>query len=567
MARRRFSGLVAALAAAASLAACSGADEATDDSDLSSKEGAAQMFGNDRVGRMLKDHPEKAPRSFEEFEALFKVGRQCPRTDSKEIFVVEEATSREGGEQQQMKQPLPRAVVTGCNTDPSNPEAVKTSYSLLAALISTTDKTFAPNADKGDTIVMTPLEVMAFDETTGVYNFYKFFSNGNDKPATILRVERAADGEVFDNILEPGKKPVRQPAVRDGQPTKRCFDCHVSGGPLMNEIHDPWTNWVSFRANHVDVSKLSGQTLELVNEAVPNATTNRSSLAKQLEDTLMAGMRAYVMGTGEKPAGYGRALASGAAPGGSKQALKSVFCQTDVNYASALDTVPLELFFDASLLTAAGAQRPGVVASDVFPKLLPVRSEMDKRIEQFLIKNGYLTARTAIAARLVDEQRDIFSDARCKLLDDLGTLPAAPPEVDAQVRKVLTKAASALPAGPRKTYMQKLLDPAVTDDALAPARDAYNADLSKRFDAATKQLGTTTGRSKLKGLDLSLKAAARKQFPGRSNPLPEEVLRQGLKVAGSSPSPKGLEMAKQASDDDETDPFQRDFDFEKPKTK
>jgi hypothetical protein len=555
------------VAAAALSAACGAADdEATGDEDLNARSGG--MFGNDRVGQALAKDPSKAPRSFEEYEALFKVGRKCARADSKEIFIVEESTSRSTGEQQTTQRPLPRAVITGCNLDPQNPEAAKTSFSLMAALVSTTDPQFAPNAAKGDTVVMTPLEVMALDDKSGLYNFYKFFDNGKGKAPTILRVERAADGTVFDNILEPGKKPVRQPAMRDGAPTGRCFDCHVSGGPLMNEIHDPWTNWVSFRQNHVDTKKLSGQTLELVNEAVPNSSTGRSSLAKQLEDSLMAGMRAYINGpAGSQDGGYGRALLSGRAPGGVKQALRSVFCQTDVNYTSALDTVPFELFFDPTLAAGAGLQKMPVDAADPFPHLLPTRSEMDKRIEVFLIKSGVVSARTTLAARLFDEQRDAFSETRCKLLDEVGKgLPAAPAEVDAHVRKVLAKAAGALPAGARKTYMQKLLDPGVTDEALAPARDAYGADLTKRYEAATKQLATSSGRTKLKGVELGLKRAAIRQFPGRSNPLPEEVLRAGTKSAGPAPAAKGLEMARASkSSDDDDDRFRRDVDFEAPK--
>src|SRR5215813_5905366 len=152
---------LATLASLAALVACSSEPGTTgDEADVN---GTAQLFLNDRVGRMLKDHPEKAPKTYADYEELFQVGRKCARTDSKEIFVVDETGTRTDTGSGKTDKPLPRAVITGCQKDPSNPDSLRDSYSLMTALISTTGSGAADPA-KGDTMVLTPLEVMALDD-------------------------------------------------------------------------------------------------------------------------------------------------------------------------------------------------------------------------------------------------------------------------------------------------------------------------------------------------------------------------------------------------------------------
>ena len=543
------------VAAGAVVAACSGTNDAEggDEEDVVGKAANIVLFGNDRVGRMLQDHPEKAPNNFREYEELFKVGRKCARTDSKEIFVIEETGSRDDVGQTHTDKLLPRAVITGCNTDPQNPDSIRLSYSLMAALVSSQDPKRAADPLKGDTIVESPLEVMALDDTTGLYNFYKFFPSGPSKPATILRVERAPDGSINDIILAPGAKtPVRQPAVKDdGTKTQRCYGCHVSGAPIMNELKDPWTNWVSFRANALDLTKMSGETLSIVREAVPNATTGRSSLAKGLEDALEAGMRAYVVGQGSAPdSGYGKAVLAGVQPGGLPRLLKSVFCQTDLNYVSAFDTVPVELFYDPAATASAALQPPVVNQGNVFPTLMPIRSELDKRVENWLMRAGYVTAKTVLAIRLVDDEHDIFSDSRCKLLDALGaTLPKTPAEVDALVRKTLSaKATTLVPAGARRTYLQKLVDAKATPDDVTKAQAAYAADVTAKFATKTRLLETAEGRTKLRTPVVARMMGATALFPTAASPLPEAVIIQGSRATRSAPV-LGLEGAAAASKD------------------
>jgi hypothetical protein len=509
--------LITALLASAglALAGCAADDGTGDEEDVTE---TAALFGTDRISAVLKGHPELTPTDFASFEKLFKVGRQCARTDSKEIFVVEESSSRATGEQQPTDGILPRAVITGCNTDRMNPESVKLSFGLMAALVSSPD---ADNAAQGDPMVLTPLETMALDEKTGLYNFYVFEPNGAGQPGTLTRVMRDVNDNVITYKLTPGSKK----AVKAASPTRRCFNCHVNGGPLMNELTEPWTNWVSTH-KQLPQSKLSGETAAIVSEAAAaNAEHHRSSLANDLEQTMRAAIRTWVNGNPKAAgSGFGQTTLDHTQPGGLGSLLKSAFCETELNYASSFDTMPMELFMDPSAVSGAGFLKPAAYPSEAFLQL-PVRSEMDKRIETYLLKTGYLTARTILALRVLDDESDVFSAARCSLYADAtAKLPTVPADVDAQIRKVIQAklTAGGLPkmAAPRSKYLTALLDASVPDTGLTQLRTDYFTEAKTRFDKAAAQVTTAKGRTALKKRLADKQAAAKAMFPRAANPLP-----------------------------------------------
>lgn len=473
------------------------------------------LFGDDRVAAVLKTKPTAAPKTFAELEKLFGIGRACSRTDSKEIYVVEEAATRIDGTSTKASMILPRAVVTGCNKNPSDPNS-KDSFSLMAALISDPD---APGAAKGDAMVLDQrLEVMALDQKTGLYNFYVF---GADAPGSIKRVQRKPDGSVVEYAKLPKKKLVTQ---KSGE---GCFTCHANGGPLMNEITEPWTNWVSTRKELPKEAVLSGETKAIVSEAKSlDGSSTRSSFANQLEKTIESGIAVWVEGDPAVPeSGHGQETLAGFQPGGVKLLLKSAFCQTELNYKTAFDTMPVELFAEPDVVKAAGVAAVAVNASDVFPTLMPVRSEMDRRIQIFLQKKGFLTAPAAQAIRLVDDRNDVFSSARCGLWDlVVAKLPAtpAPADVDKAVRAVLSQKADALVTEKtQNAYLKALAAATATSDpAVASARTAYFAVVKKRIEDEAKLLGTAAGRQTLKDRVAARKVAAAAMFPGNVSPLP-----------------------------------------------
>ena len=77
----------------------------------------------------------------------------------------------------------------------------------------------------------------------------------------------------------------------------------------------------------------------------------------------------------------------------------------------------MQVFWDPSVsstLPKVSAEGDARVAFQV-----PVRSEVDKDIELFLVKQTPLTATTVQAARIVDDENDVFSEARCAMHAEL----------------------------------------------------------------------------------------------------------------------------------------------------
>lgn len=512
---------IAALGATACSAAPAEEGE-TDQAAILAAEG--DFYGSDRVGALLKGHPEKIPADLASFEAAFGVGRACKRADSKEIFVVDESQTRLDGVNGATKM-LPRAVITGCNTgDLSDPTSARTSYALMAALISDPDM---HDAAHGDTVRTWPLEVMALDDTTGLYNFYVFepAEQPADSWAVLAPGTQGHVTRVARNKVEDAKTPtfaVVQRRLTKGEAPKTleghgsaCFNCHVNGGPLMNEMRDPWTNWVSFKTT-LALATFTGPTQDLVSEAVPNAKAGTASLANDLEPIMRAATQEYVFGT-KRARGWARAMLAGEQHGGLDQGLRSVFCETELGYGSASQTIPMEVFLDPDAIASADITPPPSYGTAKTPFQFPVRSALDKETESWLIQAKYLTASQVMAIRLLDDENDIFSATRCGLLPEIMKgLAADPTKVQAKVRTVLQAKLPSLSFAKtqpkRAAYLKALLTtPAVDTDAVEAE---YLSELVARFAAADKS------EPAVKTKEAFRKKEARKMFPGDANPLP-----------------------------------------------
>lgn len=479
------------------------------------------LFGDDRVADKLKGHLDKVPRSWQEFEKLFGVGRQCARTDSKEVYVVEESSTRATGEQVETDALLPRAVITGCNTGVGNPddEPAYMSYSLMAALFSSPD---VPNASKGDPMVFDRVEVMALDRKTGLYNFYVMTPSADPKkPGTLQRVQLRPDGKVYTYTKDPAKTKTVTKVSED----RLCNNCHVNMGPLMNEQHEPWTNWVSTHKTLPETaSKLTGETASVVSEAIAfDGSHGRTSLANDLEKTIGAAIRVWNEGSLSKPdIGFVSENISGDQPQGVKGMLRSVFCQTELQYASTFSVVPIELFVDPGAVAGGSFIAPPAYSSELFPILMPVRSDMDKRIETAFIKKKILKQNTVIAIRLVDDRNDIFSAKRCGLYDPIAAaLPTDITQVDAFIRNALKMQATTLyKAGNTKAYADVLLQDAPATDVVKAARVKYITDMQALYTTDIAKLKTVKGRDELKGRSQSRKDQAKVMFDRDANPMP-----------------------------------------------
>lgn len=511
--------LAVALAGAVSFAGC---DE--DDTTVGDEQDVAEtkeLFGDDRVADVLKPDLSKVPRSFQEFEKLFGVGRSCKRTDSKEIYVVEESSTRATGEQQETDMLLPRSIVTGCNTGDidNHGEPLYQSFSLMAALFSSPD---VPNASKGDPMVFDRVEVMALDRKTGLYNFYVMTPSADPKaPGILQRVQLRPDNNVYVYTKDPKKKKVSSKKSAD----RMCNNCHVNMGPLMNEMHEPWTNWISTHKTLPEsASMLTGETKSIVSEAVSiDGSHGRLSLANDLEKTMTAAIRVWNEGDpAVAGSGFIQAMLDGDQPGGVVGLMDSVFCQSELQYASAFSTVPLELFVDPGATAGGNYQPPQAYSTDAFPILMPVRSDMDKRIETALIKKKVLSQKTTLAIRLVDDKNDVFSKTRCDMLGPVTlSMPTDPTKVDAHVRNFLrARVDSLFKPGTKRDYAKALLDDAATTDVVKAARTAYLASAATELSKDVAKLQTVAGRDELKTRSQARKDAARKMFARDANPMP-----------------------------------------------
>lgn len=521
-------GLASALLLAGFVPACGGEGEGEveqSEEDIAEADG---LFGDDRVADVLKKDLKKVPGTVQQAEQLFGIGRACSRTDSKEVFVVEEAQTRQtAGTASKTGTILPRAVITGCNTpDRVPPEGVYDpqwgSYSLMMALFSDPD---SEAGKKGDTLVYDHVEMMALDRRTGLYNFYVFNPGPDPKgPGVMKRVRLMPDNSVLVYEKKPtSKRTSKAPA----QGNRMCNDCHVNMGPLMNEMSEPWTNWVSTHKLLPVDTNVSGDTKAIVSEAASlDKSHPRLSFANDLEKIMIAGMTAWNEGLPRQDGtvvtgtGFVQANIDGDQPKRISGLLKSVFCETELRYTSGTETAPIELWVDPFVF---GSQlvRPPSYSLDVLPTMMPVRSEMDKRIERGLQKKGVLSFQTVTAIRLFDEKNDIFSPTRCGLYPKvLEKLPSSPEKVDAHVRTVVRGQVEALiPAGPRRDYAQALLDDAAKDK-VGPARTAYLTESVARIKAEMGKVQTPEGRAELKKRSNDRKALAEKMFPGSRVPLP-----------------------------------------------
>ncbi len=435
------------------------------------------VFGDDRVADALARDVTATPATFLEHEALFGVGRACA---SRATYVIEERATRFAERIVPRGSLSPRIVATGCSDAPETLSGAAAAFDLFSVLPT------EPSRDEADPIARAPVEAMALDRTTGLYNFYVFDAEG------VQRIVRLRNGSIVTNI-----------ARRDGssesraESSQRCYGCHVNGAPVMASLADPWTSWVSTHHDRT-LAAYVGETSSLT-------SGKHVGLANALEGVTRNAIRTFVMGASSGQGLVARTLA-GDEPGGLSRLLRSVFCETELQFASTTETMPLQLFVDPAAAAGAAIARPA--ATDTFPELLPIRAEIDLRIEEALISRGVLGAGTARAIRMLDDGNDIFSTKRCGLLPRvLEKLPVELTRVDAHIAALVR---DALPADAR--YARALLD------GREDGRDDYFAALRTRVAADLENRPLLAARLAAR------RAAARAMFPGDAHPLPFAVV-------------------------------------------
>ena len=282
----------------------------------------------------------------------------------------------------------------------------------------------------------------------------------------------------------------------------------------MNELRDPWTNWVSIQKS-LPKASLSGATKELVSESVVATQTGRSSLANDLEPVMRTATQAYVYGT-SRSNGWARLTLDDKSPGGGAKLVESLFCETELNYVTAGQSLPLEAFVDPDAAGPASVVAPPSFGSDLVPFLLPFRSVRDKETEGCLVSKGYLDYATVMGIRLLDDENDIISPARCGYLDEVSQgLGNDPAKFGDRIRAVLNPKRDALPwkaAQPKRwAYLKALLTPGIRREA---TEREYLTELNARYERMPKTDQAIKAKERFR------KARAREKVSGTSNPLP-----------------------------------------------
>lgn len=277
------------------------------------------------------------------------------------------------------------------------------------------------------------VEIMAFDESAGVFNYYetdgreiKWFGNSKD--------------------LLKGSP--------DGQ-TRRCAKCHAEGGMIMKELDTPWSHW----EGHMDTpgakelvdsnkallgTKSSGIELEGVVKAA-NRQWNDTRIAHAREKLTAKEILKPIFCTQEINLDNGADFFS---PSDGKKGTcsndKTVTCNEDVDCGdgnscstgSLLSSVPSDAFLDKklkgfgsisvshddyqALLAARGSRvdgMPGGIVDTVFDFIFPEKAAITMDYADKLVAAGIVDEEFLKDVAMVDFTRPIFSADRCSLIE------------------------------------------------------------------------------------------------------------------------------------------------------
>jgi hypothetical protein len=266
---------------------------------------------------------------------------------------------------------------------------------------------FSQFASPGQTKMSANAEIISFDESQGVFNFY-------DTDGSSMNFFGSSKDFV---VSGPGS----------GQ-TRRCAQCHPGGGLNMKELDSPWINW----EGHIP----SPGTDDIVN-AIPDLGSKASGI--EFEGTVNAG--------NDK---WNKARVDIMKANGDVQAmLKPLFCTVEINFGNGsafsspvaggrggdeLSSVPFKSLVDTQLksfgsvpvtftdyddlIKANGQRLEGVpnAIDTIIDYIFIERSHLDNDYVDKLKSAGILDDKLVKDVLMVDFTRPIFSDDRCGLL-------------------------------------------------------------------------------------------------------------------------------------------------------
>ena len=308
------------------------------------------------------------------------------------------------------------------------------------------------------------IEVLAWDEHRGRYNYYKLDRTGTSEMRPTWKFR--ASSEDADLL-----------SVGDRQGT--CLACHINGAPIMKELALPWNNWHSFSFSASYLTPFDSQRWPIANSDQFRGVDNNSGLvgAEDLEiEFLIDAIRNFntsrvnstlarnsVDGNLEEDEDGRQQVLEG------RRLLRSLFATTEVNFESSRATSgvhpfggavgdpqqgiqpPPSLFLNAAILTGAGVSRLtglGIRAAGEFGSaaeisrgeyqaaveraelrlagepgdanfawFVPAPSHVDNDMVSQLLQRGIVPVHLAAAALAIDLESPILSEERASLLE------------------------------------------------------------------------------------------------------------------------------------------------------
>jgi hypothetical protein len=319
------------------------------------------------------------------------------------------------------------------------------------------------------------VEVIAFDDVDGVFNFYKeiggqmtFFGSSDDFV-----------------VAGPGG-----PGLTN---TRGCANCHPGGGLNMKELQSPWTHWsledniqgadtlvnsrtafmgtlnsganMQFNVTQAGNDKWNAAKAKFLSGITTSDLTAARSKLK--DDSLSASAKADIQRRGLK-----KNLNA------TQEMLQPLFCTVQLNITNAggQSSVPSPLFSSnrsglsgpsvsfsstdlTNALTAIGSQVPGVGGQELTtPFMVLESSHEDESYLNQLVQLGVLDQQLIQDVLMVDFTRPVLSDDRCGLLTLVPDLKPADRKV-ANIRDAIIdalKAESPAAGSPAATLLANL---------------------------------------------------------------------------------------------------------------
>ena len=296
------------------------------------------------------------------------------------------------------------------------------------------------------------VEAWGWDETRGVYNYYKLDHTQTGSLSWKFR----GNSEGADTLSASGRE-------------NTCLECHINGAPIMKELFRPWNNWNSFDSQATYLSPGGRDSWPVANNP---RLKNQLKSAEFLEKMIIPAIRQF---NSQKIATFTREIDNTVEITDARQLLKPLFETTEFNIISSNKTtrlhpfsnatelpegqitIPNSFFLNSELLAGGGAasyQGLGITESRNFANfaqiqpedyetivteaevelageqpgdanfawLVPESSHIDNDMVDQLIKREILPREFVAAVMAIDLETPVLSQARQGLFDS-GVIP------------------------------------------------------------------------------------------------------------------------------------------------